>query len=117
MIIILFKLVLGHFVADFALQSDSMGKGKNRNRKPDNIPPGQTPMTVWPYWLSAHAGVHATAVYIVTGLWYLALAEIVCHAAIDFLKCDNKLTVHQDQFLHHVCKLAWAFIAAQSVYW
>jgi capsular polysaccharide biosynthesis protein len=108
--ILFYQLVLGHFVADFALQSEAMARGKNRNRKPENVPPGQQVMPVWPYWLSAHAGIHATAVYVVTHVWWLSLAELVLHASIDFMKCENKLTIHQDQALHYVCKALYALI-------
>ena len=43
---LLFKLIIGHAVADFALQSDAMAKGKNPNIPRDNI---QSPN--WRYWL------------------------------------------------------------------
>lgn len=106
--VILYLLLLGHAFADFSLQSSEMGKGKNRNRVPENIPPGQVPTAVWPYWLTAHAGVHATFVIIVTGNIFLSMGELAAHWIIDFLKCENELTVHQDQALHIGCKVIWA---------
>ena len=101
-------LLLGHFLTDFALQSSEMGKGKNRNRVPENVPPGQKIAVVWPFWLTAHAGVNALAVQIITETWWLSLGELVAHWLIDFMKCDNKLTVYQDQALHVLSKLVWA---------
>jgi hypothetical protein len=95
-----YMLFLGHCIADFALQSEAMCKGKNRNRKPENVPPGQIPTAVWPYWLTAHAGIHAAMVLLITQSFWLSLLEFVSHWIVDFLKCDNELTVHQDQFLH-----------------
>jgi hypothetical protein len=108
---LLFVLFLGHCVADYALQSQEMGRGKNRNRQDhSNIPPGQKPAVVWPMWLTAHAGTHALAVYLITGLWIVAVLELIAHWVIDFLKCDNKLNVYQDQALHLACKALWVFL-------
>ena len=106
----LWLLLLGHFVADFALQSDSMARGKNRHRKPENVPPGQRPMVVWPYWLSAHAGTHSAAVYLVTGSVYLSVAEFAAHCFIDFAKCENWTTIHADQGLHMASKVLWVLL-------
>lgn len=106
--ITLFALLIGHAVADFALQSDSMARGKNRNRPPENIPPGQVPMAIWPYWLTSHALIHAGAVWLVTGNMWLAAAELVVHWVIDFAKCENWTGIHTDQFLHVMCKVLWA---------
>lgn len=102
-------LLLGHFVADYALQSDFMAKAKNRNRKldPATIPPGQTPQAVWPWVLTAHASVHAAAVGLVTGSPLLALGELVVHWAIDYGKCENLYGIHQDQALHLATKVVW----------
>lgn len=109
---VFYLLFLAHCVADFALQSREMGAGKNRNRKPENIPEGQVPTIVWPYWLTAHAGIHGMAVYLVTGSAFASLFELIAHWIIDFNKCDNRLTVHQDQALHILCKIFIAFMVA-----
>ena len=105
----LWWLLVGHAVSDFWAQSDSMARGKNRNRKPENIPPGQKAMAVWPYWLSAHALIHGGAVALVTGSVGLGAAEAVAHASIDFGKCENWYGIHADQALHLGCKLLWAW--------
>ncbi len=112
MLELLLVLIAGHGLADFALQPSEMGKGKNRNRKVDlaSIPPGQTPATVWPYWLTAHAAVHALVVYLFTGSILLACLEWAAHWIIDFFKCENVLSVHQDQALHIACKVLWVFL-------
>lgn len=106
----LFLLIMGHAVADYPLQSDTMAKGKNKNRPLDlsKIPAGQKPIkTVWIYWLSAHSLTHAVAVYLVTNSSLLAFAEFVCHWIIDYAKCENLTTIHTDQALHIFCKIAW----------
>ncbi len=100
-------LIVGHALADFALQSDSMARGKNRHREPVGVPPGQTPQTIWPYWLTAHALIHGGVVALVTGRWELGLAEAVLHWLIDFGKCENWYGIHEDQSMHLVCKCAW----------
>ena len=110
---ILLRLLMGHVVMDFWAQSDSLARMKNRNRDSSSFcPPGQKPMTVWPYALTAHALMHGLAVWIATGSAWLCLAETVCHWGIDFGKCDNWYGIHVDQFLHVVCKLAWCLVLA-----
>lgn len=113
MIATIFYLILGHFVADYALQSDWMAKHKNHNRPvdPASIPPGQTPQLVWPWVLTAHAATHAAAVAVVTGSFWLALAELVVHWVIDYGKCSNWYGIHQDQGLHIIFKVLWGVIA------
>ena len=117
MLELFFLLCLGHFVADYLLQSDFIAKGKNRFRAVDlaSIPPGQTPQTVWPWVLSAHAGTHGAAVYLVTGMPILAALEMISHWLIDYGKCANRYGIHADQFMHIGCKALWAFIAAQAI--
>lgn len=102
-------LLMGHAVADFALQSSDMAQGKNRNRK-TTPPPGAKYQPTWHYWLSAHSLIHGAAVTIITGVWWLGLAETICHWLIDFGKCDNLYGIHTDQWLHIGCKVLWVFI-------
>lgn len=113
---LLFYLLVGHALADFSLQTDVMAKGKNRNRMidPDMLPPGQQHMPCWPYWLSAHALIHGGMVALITGIWQLGLIETVVHWIIDFTKCDNRISVHEDQILHFCCKLI--YVGAISIY-
>ena len=109
LLILLAALALGHMVADFPMQTDHIAKMKNRHRAPDP-PAGQTPQAVWPHVLTAHAGVHASAVWIITGLWWLAVAELICHWCIDFAKCENWTGIHTDQTLHYACKAVWVVL-------
>jgi len=102
-----FKLYIAHALADFALQTDAMAKGKNRHNKPDYIPAGQKFVPCWHYWLTAHALIHAGGVWWATGIMWLGLVELVMHWLIDFLKCEGLTNPNQDQFLHFVCRLAY----------
>lgn len=103
-------LFAGHFVADYPLQSEFIAKGKNRFRAvdPATIPPGQTPMTVWPWVLTAHAATHGAAVFLITGSTLLLCLEVVSHWLIDYGKCANRYGIHTDQVMHLLCKVAWA---------
>ena len=108
----LILLIMGHAVADFALQSPTMAEKKNRNRPPDlsRVPPGQSYVPCWPYWLSAHALIHGFMVWFITGSVSLGVAESVAHWAIDFGKCESWYGVHADQALHVACKVVWSVV-------
>jgi uncharacterized protein DUF3307 len=96
-------MVLGHFVADYPLQSDFVAKFKARSASLAAVP--------WYYVLSGHAATHAVAVGLVTGSLTLALAEFVCHWIIDLAKCEGLTTIHLDQGFHVACKFCWAMLA------
>lgn len=91
-------LFIGHFVGDFALQSDSMESGKK---------PSSSPGLLWVYWMSAHAAVHAAAVTLATGSTLLGTCEFVAHWIIDLLKSRDAIGFHLDQLLHLLCKAIW----------
>ncbi len=105
MILIFFKLCIGHAVADFWAQSEGMRKAKGwKNRVHSDG------LLVWPYALSAHAAIHAGAVWLITGLWWLAAFEFVVHWLIDFGKCSGFFNAHVDQAAHIGCKALWAVL-------
>lgn len=58
--------------------------------------------------------IHGAGVYVVTGFWWLGLAEAVCHVLIDFNKCDNRIGMNTDQALHYACKAIWLVLAVIS---
>lgn len=105
-LLLLFKLLIAHAICDFALQTPAMARGKNRHNPPEDncIPKGQKPATIWPYWLTAHALIHAGGVWAVTGVPLLGALEAVLHWVIDYTKCENLTTVHYDQFCHFLAK-------------
>ena len=82
----LLMLLMGHALADFALQNSDMAKGKNRHNKPTNVPPGQKIIPCWIYFLTAHALIHGGTVWVLTGCCWLGMAESVMHWGIDFVK-------------------------------
>jgi hypothetical protein len=102
---IFFYLLLGHFVADYPLQTRFLAMHKNRNLpNPTGVP--------WYYVLTAHAATHAAAVAFVTGNPWLALIELVLHWWIDSCKFEGDFNIHIDQALHVLCKAgfaAWIF--------
>jgi hypothetical protein len=93
-------LILGHFVADYPLQTDFVAKFKCRKASLEAVP--------WYYVMTGHCATHAVAVYLVTGSLLLALCELVAHWIIDVCKCEGWTNIHVDQALHVVCKVAWA---------
>lgn len=101
-----FALVIGHAVADFALQGKFLAIRKNRHIKSiDYI--GDSPASLWVYCLTAHSLVHAGAVWVVTGSVVFAFAEFVLHWLIDFVKCEKWTNFHQDQGLHILSKAVY----------
>ena len=102
-----FQLLIGHALADFVLQSDTMARAKDRHSDfahglSESFPP-------WYYWLGAHALVHGGAVYLLTGSALFGLIEVVLHATIDCAKCERWIGFHQDQGLHIACKVGYCF--------
>lgn len=95
-------LVLGHFLADFGLQSDRMAVEKC---------PGQDRTLPWSWWLAAHAAIHGFVVAVITGVPLLGLAEWALHAVIDLAKCRHRFGLSVDQILHLLSKLLWTGLA------
>ena len=103
----LFMLLFGHALADFVLQPEAMGYGKNRNDKIHDKENSLFP--VWWYWLTAHSLVHGGVVYLITGSLVLGLVETALHWMTDFSKCENWISVQQDQGIHIGSKVAYCF--------
>jgi len=102
---LLFQMIIGHAVADFVLQPDAMGFGKNRNNNAQKTKGALFPH--WYYWMTSHALVHAGAVYLLTANAAIGLIEFILHWIIDFCKCEGWFNVHIDQALHIACKLLY----------
>jgi hypothetical protein len=99
-------MVVGHAVADYPLQNETMATEKDRH--------STTPLQAavpWYYWLTAHALIHGGAVSLVTGSIWFGLAEMIVHWLLDFGKCEGWTNIHQDQALHIGCKGVWAALA------
>lgn len=95
----LFLLLAGHALCDYPLQGDFLAKAKNRANPISGVP--------WWHGLFPHALIHGGMVAIVTGIWWLGVAEFVIHAATDDAKCTGKIGFDADQAIHVGCKLAW----------
>ena len=98
-----FYLLVGHALADYPLQGDFLSKAKNRANPIPGVP--------WYQGLISHSFIHGGVVALVTGIWWLGLMEVVCHAFIDDAKCTNKIGFNADQALHIGCKAIWCVIA------
>ena len=92
-------LIGAHFLFDYPLQGDFLSKAKNRT----------TPIPGVPWWqaLAAHAAIQGAAVALLTGLWWLFIAETAVHWFTDDAKCRGKISFNADQFIHLGCKAAW----------
>jgi hypothetical protein len=106
--ILFFQLLIGHALADFVLQSDTMARAKDRHSELAQSRGANFP--AWYYWIAAHSLVHGGAVYLFTGSALLGLIETLLHAAIDCAKCERRIDFHQDQVLHVLCKVGYCFL-------
>lgn len=101
-ILMLAAMLLGaHWVCDYPLQGDFLATAKQKG-----------PLRFYHLW--AHAGIHGTAVALVTGNVWLGLAEWLAHTIIDEAKVKGRTTFAQDQMAHIVCKIAWLTIAVSA---
>ncbi len=106
--LVMFGLMLfAHALADYPLQGDFLSRAKNRANPIPGVP--------WYQALGAHAIIHGGFVGIITGVWWLGVAETVAHALTDDAKCAGRLTFNLDQTIHLICKLVWAIIAYRMV--
>lgn len=100
---IMFALFIAHALADYPLQGDFLSKAKN--------PAAPIPGVPWQQAMMAHALIHAGAVWLITGMWWLGVAEFFAHWITDYSKCRGRLSFDEDQAIHFTCKVAWAAIA------
>lgn len=96
--------IAAHFLLDYALQGDWMSKAKNPTL---DLVPGEK---IWPMALFGHALIHATAVQIISGSWFLFLLELIIHWATDYAKCKGRFGYNTDQYIHIACKLTYAVV-------
>lgn len=100
---LLVALICAHFICDYPLQGDFLSKAKSRWAPVPGVP--------WYQAMVAHAAIHGAAVWLLTTIWWLGLAEAVAHALIDDQKCRGRLTFNQDQMAHGFCKVVWLMTA------
>ena len=97
--LMLIALLGAHYYFDYAGQGDFMAKAKN--------PAAPIPGVPWRTVLGAHAGIHAAAAALITGLWPVFFAEYVAHYFTDKAKCNGHIGFRTDQAIHIACKFAW----------
>jgi hypothetical protein len=107
MIEIFALLLFAHFLFDYPLQGDWLARAKNRSDPIPHVP--------WYQAMFAHTAMHGMAVWIITGIPLLGLAEMAIHWITDDLKLQGELTFNQDQAIHIVCKAVWAVITVLVV--
>lgn len=100
-------LVFAHFLFDYPLQGDFLSKAKNRVNPIPHVP--------WYQAMFAHTAMHGFAVWFITGIPLLGLAEMAIHWITDDLKCRGELTYNQDQAVHIICKVVWVLITTMVV--
>lgn len=100
-------MLIGHALADYPLQGDFLSRAKNRCAPVHGVP--------WYQALGAHSAIHAGAVWAVTGIVWLGLAEFVVHWITDDSKCAGRLSYNADQGVHVASKAVWALIATAGV--
>ena len=98
MILMIFLLLAGHFIADVVLQP----KWLSRDKRHEDL------QIRWAA-LGLHGSIHGFAVLVVTYSPVLAFVELVAHMAIDRGKARGLLSKEVDQLLHVGCKVGYAF--------
>ena len=96
---LLFLLLAGHSLGDYAFQSDFLATAKNQHTEMGR--------EYWVAALPAHALIHGVLVFAVTGSSVLGVAEAVAHGAIDWCKNEGWFGFRVDQGLHALCKVLW----------
>lgn len=103
-------LVMAHFLCDYPLQGDFVSKFKARF-----VDEKYNPM--WGWILSAHAGIHALPVLLLTNSLWLVALMFFSHFFIDFLKCEKKISFNQDQTFHLLIILVISVLATGAMPW
>lgn len=97
--VLFLALVAAHALCDYPLQGDFLAKAKNRTAPIPGVP--------WWQAMGAHCAIHGGAVALITGYWWLGVAEASVHFNVDNAKCRGFLTFNQDQALHVAYKVLW----------
>lgn len=114
--VLLFLLIAGHHICDFALQNEFVATNKNRHaRNQFTVDERNKMLSIWPHLLTAHAIMHGTAVFLITQNLTLGILETVAHWITDFLKCEGKFNFHTDQFIHLAFKGLWAYLYLNNI--
>lgn len=99
---LLFAFTIGHAVADYPLQGDYLAREKVRSQAAG--------LASWVMALSAHALVHAGAVWLISGSMGMAAAELSLHWLIDLAKGERRIGLVTDQLMHLACKAGYVLV-------
>ena len=113
-VVVFFALLIGHSLGDHPLQGEYLALYKNRSNKPGPAINNGDPSSVWVHCLTAHALIHAGIVWAITSSPILGVIELCLHWIIDFIKGENKITLHVDQTLHLLCKVGYVVAIAKG---
>lgn len=100
--ILFLKLAIVHFFFDYPGQGDFLSKAKNHKSPIPGVPFYQA--------LIAHSAIQAGAVWYLTGSLLLGGTEFIAHGVTDYLKCDGRINLNVDQFIHLAFKGFYAFL-------
>ncbi len=115
-LILFFAMAIGHAIGDYPLQGEFLATGKNRNLDSNRFFGGEEVSPIlWFHALTAHSLIQAGMVWIVAGSGALALAELILHWIIDFIRCEKWIGFTTDQAFHFGCKLIYAIILGLGV--
>ena len=95
----LFWLLFAHILGDYPLQTEEMGKYKNKKNQPPLPDKDSKRVSVWFAYLTAHAFVHAGLSALVVGV-PLGLFIGICHWIQDYFKCKIQYSPNLDQLIH-----------------
>lgn len=106
-----FALIIGHALADYPLQGNFLALHKNRHYRDASR---ELPPCLWVHCLLAHSLIHAGFVWVLTGRVFFAVAELLAHAFLDFIKCEKHTNFNLDQLLHMTCKALYVVALVQG---
>lgn len=105
MIHTLFLLLGWHAIADFPLQGDFLSRAKNQHTSIGK--------DWWRIALPMHGLIHGIGVAVITGSTLLGIVEVLLHSMIDYAKCENWISINDDQTSHIICKIVYMVILAR----
>lgn len=97
---VLCALLIAHALCDYPLQGDFLARAKDPCAGIRGVP------WIWP--MAAHCGIHAGAVWAITGSGWCAILEFGLHLVFDAAKCCGELSFSGDQVAHVLCKVCYA---------
>lgn len=113
---LLFLLLAGHAIGDFAIQTSWVAYNKSRHAKENpELEGNATTEKIWPWVLSAHALHHGLIVFLITQKISLGALETVVHWITDYGKSERWYGFHMDQVLHIAAKVVWIVLLFYQV--